>query len=117
MARDNPSDERLIAVAEVRDLTPVRDDDGRVVALPEVEHVLVGCLDAIRQALAERPGAAAAGVEPGACSTSGRSSTSRSTSCNAIARRLAPLTEGLGLEQVVVSGRLAVPAATSRSRR
>ena len=30
---------------------------GRVVALPEVEHVLVGCLDAIRQARSELPGA------------------------------------------------------------
>ena len=57
VARDTPSDQRLIAVAEVRDLTPVRDDAGRVVALPEVEHVLVGCLDAIRQARAELPGA------------------------------------------------------------
>ena len=31
VARDNPNDERLFAVAEVRDLTPVRDDAGRVV--------------------------------------------------------------------------------------
>ena len=28
VARDNPSDERLFALAEVRDLTPVRDDEG-----------------------------------------------------------------------------------------
>ena len=28
VGRDNPSDERLVAVAEVRDLTPVRDEDG-----------------------------------------------------------------------------------------
>ncbi len=57
VARSNPSDERLVAVAEVRDVTPVRDETGRVVALPEVEHVLVNCLDAIRQARAEVPGA------------------------------------------------------------
>ena len=65
VGRENPSDERLVAVAEVRDLTPVRDEHGRAVALPEVESLLVGCLDAIRQALAERPHAAAARVEPG----------------------------------------------------
>ena len=47
----------LIAVAEVRDVTPVRDENGNVVALPEVEHVLVGCLDAIREARSSLPGA------------------------------------------------------------
>ena len=106
--RDNPSDERLVAVAEVRDLTPIRDERGRAVALPEVESVLVGCLDAIRRARDERPAL-------------------RRLEWNRvmlyiwptidlpldevydIARRLTPLTEGLGLEQVVVSGRLAQP--------
>ena len=34
-----------------------------------------------------------------------------------IARRLAPLTEGLGLEQVVVSGRLLVPGSDQPGRR
>ena len=55
VGRDNPSDERLVAVAEVRDLTPVRDEDGRAVALPEVELLLVGCCDAIREARTSRP--------------------------------------------------------------
>ena len=110
VARDTPSDERLIAVAEVRDLTPVRDDAGRVVALPEVEHVLVGCLDAIRQARSELPGAH-------------RLEWNRVLlyiwpvvdlpldELTAVARRLAPLTEGLGLEQIVVSGQLAGPGS------
>ena len=38
-ARDNPDDERLFALAEVRDLTAVHDDTGRVVALPQLERV------------------------------------------------------------------------------
>src|SRR6185503_15630452 len=104
VARENPSDERLIAVAEVRDLTPVRDEDGKAIALPEVESALVGCLDAIREAR-----------------------TNDDLEWNRvmlyiwptidlpleevweIARRLTPLTEGLGIEQVVVSGRLPSP--------
>ena len=110
VARDNPGDERLVAVAEVRDVTPIRDEAGRVVALPEVEHVLVGCLDAIRRALAERPELR-------------RLEWNRIMlhvwppvelpfdELNGIARRLAPLTEGLGLEQVVVSGRINVPGS------
>ena len=54
VGRENPSDERLVAVGEVRDLTPIRDEDGKAIALPEVESVLVGCLDAIREARANR---------------------------------------------------------------
>ena len=38
-ARENPKDERLVALAEVRDLTPVRDEHGRITALPELERM------------------------------------------------------------------------------
>ena len=34
VAPDNPADERLVALAEVRDVTPVRDADGHVVVVP-----------------------------------------------------------------------------------
>jgi acetyl/propionyl-CoA carboxylase alpha subunit/acetyl-CoA carboxylase carboxyltransferase component len=49
-AKDNPNDERFIALAEVRDLTPVRDDAGRIVGFPTVEHQLTACLDGLRRA-------------------------------------------------------------------
>jgi len=55
VAKTNPADERLIALGQVRDLTPLRDADGRLVALPELENVLAGCLDAIRIVQAQRP--------------------------------------------------------------
>ncbi len=45
----NPKDERLFAIAEVRDLTPVCDQRGRVVQLPYLEHMLVEALAAIRR--------------------------------------------------------------------
>ncbi len=110
VARDTPSDRRLIAVAEVRDVTPVRDGHGRVVALPEVEHVLVGCLDAIRRARADLP-------------DGHRLEWNRVLlyvwpvvdlpleELSVVARSLTPLTEGLGIEQVVVSGRLVLPGS------
>ena len=106
-----PDRRAAIAVAEVRDLTPVRDEDGRAVALPEVESVLVACLDAIRRRASSRP-AATAWSGTGSCSTSGRRSTSRSTR-SSDRPAPAPLTDGLGLEQVVVSGRL--PARRRRA--
>ena len=48
VARDNPKDERLFAAAEVRDVTPVRDEAGRIVQLPHLERMLMEALAAIR---------------------------------------------------------------------
>jgi acetyl/propionyl-CoA carboxylase alpha subunit/acetyl-CoA carboxylase carboxyltransferase component len=47
-ARDNPKDERLVALAEVRDLTPVRDENGRITALPELERMVREAFEAMR---------------------------------------------------------------------
>ncbi|MGZ4247631.1 MAG: carboxyl transferase domain-containing protein, partial [Solirubrobacteraceae bacterium] len=55
VARTNAKDERLFALAEVRDLTAVRDHRGRLVAAPELERVLVSVLEAIRGFQARRP--------------------------------------------------------------
>ncbi len=55
IARTNPKDERLFAIAEVRDLTPVRGPDGAVVALPELERMLGGALEAIRSFHSRQP--------------------------------------------------------------
>ncbi|EOR71411.1 Acetyl/propionyl-CoA carboxylase alpha subunit [Thermobifida fusca TM51] len=50
VARDNPADRRLVAFAQIRDLTALRDHDGRLVALPTAEDVVAACLDSIRRA-------------------------------------------------------------------
>ncbi|HWG02884.1 MAG TPA: carboxyl transferase domain-containing protein, partial [Trebonia sp.] len=55
VAKSNKADERLVAMGQVRDLTPLREADGRLVALPELENVLAGCLDAIRIVQSQRP--------------------------------------------------------------
>ncbi len=54
-ARDNPRDERLFALAEVRDLTPLRDESGAAIRLPEAERVIHEVLGAIRRFQARRP--------------------------------------------------------------
>jgi acetyl/propionyl-CoA carboxylase alpha subunit/acetyl-CoA carboxylase carboxyltransferase component len=53
-ALDNPADERLVAFANIHDVTPVRDSSGQVVAFPAVERKLAGCLESIRASEAER---------------------------------------------------------------
>ncbi|MEV7228131.1 carboxyl transferase domain-containing protein [Polymorphospora sp. NPDC051019] len=55
VARGNPSDDRLVAFAQVRDLTELREHDGRLVALPTAEDTIATCLDSIRRAQARRP--------------------------------------------------------------
>ncbi len=54
VARENPSDDRLVAFAQVRDLTELREHDGRLVALPTAENTIAACLDSIRRAQAQR---------------------------------------------------------------
>jgi acetyl-CoA carboxylase carboxyltransferase component len=104
VAPNNPADERLAAMAQVRDLTPLRDTDGRILALPAVEGALDACLDAIRKVQAQRP-------------AKRRFDTNRITiyvwppseltidELNAIAHRLLPITAGAGLEEVLLLGR------------
>ncbi len=58
VAPDNPSDVRLVALAQVRELTVLRDTAGHVTGLPEVERAVAGCLDSIRQARAADPAGA-----------------------------------------------------------
>ncbi|GAA4011135.1 biotin carboxylase N-terminal domain-containing protein [Allokutzneria multivorans] len=55
VAKSNPADERLFALGQVRDLTPLREADGRLVALPAVEDAINAGLDAIRNIQAQRP--------------------------------------------------------------
>ena len=113
VARDNASDERLVALAEVRDLTPVRDASGRLTAMPEPERVLAACLDGIRRTQAGRP-------------AKGRLHGNRVLlyvwppvdvpldELLAFTRTLAPLTTGLGLEEVSIEAHVPAPVDGER---
>ena len=59
VAHENAKDERLIALAEVRDLTPARDAAGNIIGYPVLESQLKQSLADIRHALG-RPAAEAA---------------------------------------------------------
>ncbi|WP_370587326.1 carboxyl transferase domain-containing protein [Yimella sp. cx-51] len=50
VAERNPSDQRLIALAQVRQLAVLRDDAGEVTGLPHVERAIANCMEAIRRA-------------------------------------------------------------------
>jgi acetyl/propionyl-CoA carboxylase alpha subunit/acetyl-CoA carboxylase carboxyltransferase component len=107
-ARDNPKDERLFAIAEVRDVTPVYDEAGRIVQLPHLERMFAEALASIRLVQSRR-------------SLKDRLYWNRvflyvwpplrlnPDEFQSILNRLAPAMEGLGLEQVVVRARIPHP--------
>jgi len=109
VARENPKDERLFACAEVRDVTPVRDEAGHVVQLPCLERMLMEAMASIRLFQSRRPtyqrlqwNRILLNVWPPL--NLGRDE------LRDLVRRLAPTTEGLGLEQVIVRVRIPNPA-------
>jgi acetyl/propionyl-CoA carboxylase alpha subunit/acetyl-CoA carboxylase carboxyltransferase component len=55
VSHDNPRDERLFALAEVRDLTPVLDDGGRVAEFPLLERIVMDAVAGIRRFQSHRP--------------------------------------------------------------
>ena len=104
VARDNPSDDRLVAFAQVRDLTELRDHTGRLIALPTAEGTLAACLDSIRRAQSQQP-------------AKKRFSTNRivlyvwppssitAEELQTFAQRVLPMTAGAGLEEIEFIGR------------
>jgi acetyl/propionyl-CoA carboxylase alpha subunit/acetyl-CoA carboxylase carboxyltransferase component len=106
--REVPEDQRLIALADVRDLTILRDEDGRIRSLPQIERILDACLDSMRSARSADRALA-------------RLDWNRVklylwpvvdvplTQLDQVIRSFLPRTEGLGLEQVMVQFRAADP--------
>jgi acetyl-CoA carboxylase carboxyltransferase component len=108
VANDNPKDERLFAVAEVRDLTPVRDDAGRIVHLPHLERMFAEALAGIRLYQSRRKSHQRLHwnrvllyvwpplyLDP--------------EELHNFVQQLTPATEGLGIEQVAVRARIPNP--------
>ena len=107
VGRENPSDERLVALAEVRDLTPARDAVGRLTALPELERILAACLDGIRRFQAQRPAKKRLDGNRVLLSVWPPLDVPLDE-LRSLTRTLAPLTVGLGLEEVVMEARVPV---------
>src|SRR6185312_13181364 len=99
-AKENPSDERLIALAEVRDVTPQLDEAGEMIGIPAIERTLAACLDGIRRVQAQRGSKrldnnrVALYVWPVLDIPAHR--------FPAIAQRMAPLTVNAGLEDITI---------------
>ncbi|MFE9689220.1 carboxyl transferase domain-containing protein [Micromonospora sp. NPDC005806] len=104
VARENPSDERLVAFAQVRDLTELREHDGRLVALPTTEDTVAACLDSIRRAQSRRPSKTRFNTNRIVIYVWPPSELTREE-MEMIAGRVRPTTAGAGLEEILFIAR------------
>ncbi|HEV7652758.1 MAG TPA: biotin carboxylase N-terminal domain-containing protein [Actinophytocola sp.] len=109
VARENPSDDRLVAFAQVRDLTELREHDGRLVALPTAEDTIATCLDSIRRAQQRRPSAKRFNTNRIVVYVWPPSDITRAELAM-IAGRVLPTTVGAGLEEIEFIARQRDPA-------
>ncbi|MPZ88869.1 MAG: hypothetical protein GEU81_12505, partial [Nitriliruptorales bacterium] len=103
--KDNPGDRRLFALAEVRDLIPVMDRDGRIAALPHLERMVMESFSAMREYLSRQP----VGQRPARnrlILDVRPPSTVPPEQWRDLAHRLAPGSAGLDVEKVVVWGQV-----------
>ncbi len=106
-AKDNAADQRLVALAQVRELVVVRDEDDRVSSLPQVERVIANCVEGIRRgrALLSTPAAVLdmnhvwVHIWP--------IIDAQVDQLTALQRGIAPLTAGAGIDEVLARGRVA----------
>ena len=112
-AKDQPNDERFIAMAEVRDLAPLRDDSGQIVGYPTVERQLTACLDSLRRAQSRRRSRRP--LEHNRVFLYAWPSIEVPLEEVAtFAQMAAPLTVGAGLDQIMLFARLQAPGEAPR---
>jgi acetyl/propionyl-CoA carboxylase alpha subunit/acetyl-CoA carboxylase carboxyltransferase component len=108
VARDNPADDRLVAFAQVRDLTELREHDGRLVALPTAEDTIATCVDSIRRAQSRRPAEKRFNTNRIVVYVWPPGDLTRAD-LEMMAPRVLPTTAGAGLEEILFIGRLRDP--------
>ncbi|GAA1984000.1 biotin carboxylase N-terminal domain-containing protein [Catenulispora subtropica] len=104
VARENPADDRLVAFTQVRDLTELREHDGRLVALPTAEDAIAACVDSLRRAQQRRPSNKRFNTNRIVVYIWPPSDIKRSE-LELIAQRILPSTAGAGLEEIELIGR------------
>jgi acetyl/propionyl-CoA carboxylase alpha subunit/acetyl-CoA carboxylase carboxyltransferase component len=111
VAPGNDADQRLVALAQIRELTPVRDGFGRVVSLPQAERAVASCGDAIRRArtaLGPRLDMNIVSLQIWPVIDAPLDE------LTAMQKVISPLTVGAGIESVQAEGRILTPTGTVR---
>ena len=106
VAKENPDDRRLVATAQVRQLVVVRDEDGRVTGLPQVERAIANCLDAIRRVRGSRGQGGSRLDMNHVWVTIWPLIEADIEQLTALQAKIAPVTTGAGVEEVLVQARV-----------
>jgi acetyl/propionyl-CoA carboxylase alpha subunit/acetyl-CoA carboxylase carboxyltransferase component len=115
IAPGNAADQRLIALAQVRQMAVVRDVDGRVTSLPHAERAVANCLEAIRRERAARGPAGLLLDMNHVFLNIWPVINAPLDELTALQASMAPLTRGAGIEEVIVQGRIATPDGRAHS--
>lgn len=120
VARSNPEDRRLVAMAQVRQLAAVRDANGRLLGLPHAERAVENCLEAIRRTRASR-GAAGNKLDMNHVWVHVWPTVDiELRDVMTLQAKITPLSDGTGIEEVVAHGRFVnagVPEPTAMAIR
>ncbi|CAN5286129.1 biotin carboxylase N-terminal domain-containing protein [soil metagenome] len=108
VARENPADRRLVALAQVRQLAVVHDEAGTVVGLPHAERAVENCLEAVRRARASGGEAGARLDHNHVWVTVWPVVDADIAHLTALQVRITPLTDGAGIAEVRAAGRVMV---------
>ena len=109
VARENPADRRLVALAQVRQLVVVRDESGRVTGLPHAERAVENCLEAIRRVRTSR-GAAGSKLDTNHVWVQLWPVVEADLDqLTTLQDKITPLTDGAGIEEVLAKGRVIGP--------
>jgi acetyl/propionyl-CoA carboxylase alpha subunit/acetyl-CoA carboxylase carboxyltransferase component len=112
VARENPGDRRLVALAQVRQLAVVRDDEGRVSGVPHAERAIESCLEAVRRARTSR-GAAGVKLDLNHVWVHVWPVVEADLEqLTGLQRKITPLTDAAGIAEVLAVGRVAGPDGT-----
>ncbi|MGD8215448.1 carboxyl transferase domain-containing protein [Aestuariimicrobium sp. Y1814] len=114
VARSNPNDRRLVAIAQVRQMSVVRESGGKVVSLPHAERAVLQCLESIRRVRTARGREGSKLEKNHVWITVWPTLEANLEQLTALQGRIRPLTEGTGIEEVLAQGRVA--NATGRTR-
>ncbi|UPK73886.1 ATP-grasp domain-containing protein [Nocardioidaceae bacterium SCSIO 66511] len=109
VARENSRDRRLVAMAQVRQLAVVRDEDGTVTGLPHAERAVENCLEAIRRVRTSRGSAGSKLDQNHVWVTVWPVVEADVAQLTALQSKITPLSEGAGIEEVLAQGRVAGP--------
>ncbi|MFP5335470.1 MAG: carboxyl transferase domain-containing protein [Actinomycetes bacterium] len=109
VAPENPDDRRLVALAQVRQLAVVRDEEGKVTGLPHAERAVENCLEAIRRVRASR-GAAGSKLDMNHVWVQVWPVVEADVEqLTLLQYKITPLTDDAGIEEVLAQGRVAGP--------